>query len=148
MSKVLYTIGYEGRTIDEFIDTLMSEGIKKVIDVRYMPNSRKKGFSKTKLSGLLAKKNIDYYHVKEFGTPKSLRDELRKTNDYNNFFAKYRVYLSVFEESLYILQENIAFDSDIAYCLMCYERDYRKCHRSVLADYLAELNPALTVVHL
>ena len=65
----IFTIGYESTTVAEFIGALQSAGVKRVIDVRAVPNSRRPGFSKTPLRNALAEEGIDYVHLRALGTP-------------------------------------------------------------------------------
>ena len=74
----LFTIGYEGRTLDEFLDRLGGSGAKLLIDVRAIAASRRPGFSKTALAGALAEVGIDYLHLRSLGTPKAGREAARK----------------------------------------------------------------------
>ena len=70
MAKMLYTIGYENAAIEDFITTLGMRDIKRIIDVREYPGSRRKGFSKECISALWLKDNdIDYVHLKGLGDP-------------------------------------------------------------------------------
>ena len=70
----LYTIGYEGRDIDEFVSLLKDNRITRLIDVREIPFSRKKGFSKSRLNERLQNENIDYVHIKALGSPSEIRE--------------------------------------------------------------------------
>ncbi len=70
----LFTIGYEGRDIDEFVSLLKDNGITRLIDVREIPFSRKKGFSKSRLNERLQNENIDYVHIKALGSPSEIRE--------------------------------------------------------------------------
>ena len=65
----IFTIGYEGATVGEFLSALQSAGVERVIDVRAVPNSRRPGFSKTPLRNALAEAGIDYVHLRALGTP-------------------------------------------------------------------------------
>src|SRR3954451_21230653 len=65
----IFTIGYEGATMDEFIGALQRAGVERLIDVRALPLSRRPGFSKTALKGALEEAGIDYVHLKSLGTP-------------------------------------------------------------------------------
>src|SRR5262245_36925707 len=60
----LFTIGYEARTIEQFVVELRRKRISRVIDVRELPLSRRRGFSKTPLSSTLADAGIDYVHLR------------------------------------------------------------------------------------
>ena len=65
----IFTIGYEGATQGEFLAALEAAGVKRIIDVRAVPNSRRPGFSKTPLRNALAEAGIDYVHLRALGTP-------------------------------------------------------------------------------
>ena len=69
----LFTIGYEGATMADFLAALGAAGVRRVIDVRALPLSRRSGFSKTPLKNALAEVGIDYVHLKALGTPPSGR---------------------------------------------------------------------------
>ena len=77
MVKQLFTVGYEGASIETFIANLRANKVKCVLDVREAPLSRKRGFSKTQLGRALNDADIRYIHLRELGTPKSVRDELK-----------------------------------------------------------------------
>src|SRR4051794_20207544 len=65
----IFTIGYEGTTIGEFIAALEAAGVERVIDVRALPLSRRPGFSKSPLRAALEEMGIEYLHLKALGTP-------------------------------------------------------------------------------
>ncbi|MFL6734925.1 MAG: DUF488 family protein, partial [Sphingomicrobium sp.] len=65
----IFTIGYEATTMGDFIVALTSAGVKRVIDVRALPLSRRPGFSKTPLKNALAGAGVDYVHLRALGTP-------------------------------------------------------------------------------
>ncbi len=144
--NVFYTIGYEGKTIDEFILCLKLSDIKIVLDVREMPLSRKKGFSKTKLSLKLKEEGLDYIHIRDLGSPKEIRKTLFKTKDYNAFFKAFLSHLEKQQEAIATAYETI-FNSIC--CLMCYEKESDKCHRSIVAKKLIDRDKSgLTVVNI
>src|SRR5208283_920819 len=89
----LYTIGYEGRDIDGFISRLKEFGITRLIDVREIPLSRKRGFSKSALKQKLDDENIEYVHYKALGSPSDIRHKLKVDWDYNYFFEAFTNYL-------------------------------------------------------
>ncbi len=91
--KGVVTIGYEGRTIDEFLSVMISNGVNVVIDVRKNPSSRKFGFNKTKLSDYLSRFKIQYVHIPELGIEASLRKNLESYEDYRELFKRYEAEL-------------------------------------------------------
>jgi uncharacterized protein (DUF488 family) len=70
----LYTVGYQGRSLAELLDSLSRAEVQRVVDVRELPLSRKPGFSKTALAAALAERGIEYVHVKPLGNPKANRE--------------------------------------------------------------------------
>lgn len=131
----ILTIGYEGRKIDDFVDCLKLSDISRLIDVREIPLSRKKGFSKTALRERLEKENIEYVHLKALGSPSLIRNKLKSDWDYNYFFKAYLEYLS---QNMGVVKEVYEFLSDGINCFMCFERSPEKCHRSAVANKIKE----------
>ncbi len=127
----LLTIGYEGKRIDEFVDALKKNHVEKLIDVREMPLSRKPGFSKTKLKMKLDENNIQYIHYKTLGCPKPIRHKLQEDWDYKYFTKAYSEYLNENLKSIEELKEEIY--NSIS-CLMCFEKQHDKCHRSIIVQ--------------
>ena len=134
----VYTAGYEGKTIEQFLGLLTENHIHCVIDVREIPLSRKKGFSKKSLAVELAECGIEYVHISGLGSPKTIRDELHKSKDYDTFFNDYRFYIGNHFE---YVQEAYEYTVEEKTCLLCFEKDYRECHRSIVADLLVKTMP-------
>lgn len=130
----LFTIGYEGRTLEEYSNLLISEGVRAVVDVRRNPISRKKGFSKTALcEGLLAN-GIVYFHLPALGIDSFLRKDLETEDDFKRLFEIYeRDLLPKATEDLKNLEAIIERYSSVA--LTCFERDPLHCHRHCISDY-------------
>ena len=131
----IFTIGYEGTTQDELIAVLASAGVQRLIDVRAVPLSRKPGFSKNVLARGLAERGIAYVHLKALGTPPAGREAARKGR--HDVLA--RIYAGQLEEPAAIVQaaELIALASEKPSALLCFERDPKACHRSLLIDAIA-----------
>jgi uncharacterized protein (DUF488 family) len=145
MNTVLYTAGYEGRAVSDLLDALVEVGVRRLVDVRELPLSRRPGFSKTALGQALGKVGIEYVHVKRLGNPKENRERYW-SGDVEGGATVYRRYLhNGSYPALIELAESL--DGDTA-CLLCFERDHTICHRSVIVDSLLNLRPDLTVTHL
>jgi len=139
-TRLIFTIGYEGRNLDDFSKELAANGIKRLIDVREIAWSRKPGFSSKRLSEGLSGSGIEYMHLRALGSPKALREELKQTDDFDKFADAYKMYLGAQKESLDLLS-NCAIEKPTA--IMCFERDPMRCHRSVIASELGELGFAI-----
>jgi uncharacterized protein (DUF488 family) len=136
--EAVFTVGYEERTIDEFVQRLQKYDIKVLVDVREIPASRKKGFSKTKLNEMLGSVGIKYLHVRELGSPRELRKKLYADKDYTYFFSEYKKHLNRNIDVLeHLYSEVISNESS---CLMCMERLPSQCHRKVVAERIKEIN--------
>lgn len=128
----LATIGYEGRTVEEFFNTLIKSGITTLCDVRKNPISRKYGFSKSTLEKACKGSNIAYCHLPELGIPSHERSDLRCQADYDELFARYRkTILKSESSSVDAIAQRVANGERIA--LMCFERNPRQCHRTEVA---------------
>lgn len=127
----VYTIGYEGTDIDRFVATLKAVGVNLVADVRAVAISRKKGFSKTALRSRLALEGIGYQHFVALGDPKPGRDAARAGRHAE--FA--RIYSSHIRgaEAMQALDLLGLVACDQVTCLLCFERDPKDCHRSIVA---------------
>ena len=134
----VYTAGYESRDIKDFIGRLKKHGISMVIDVREIPASRKSGFSKSALSEHLQSAKIKYLHVKELGSPKTLREKLKEDKNYDHFFAEYGKYLKTKIDIVSNLYRDIV--SHELSCIMCFERDPLQCHRKAVAEKIKEID--------
>jgi uncharacterized protein (DUF488 family) len=144
---IFYTIGYEGLDTKQFITHLNYHGVDVVADIRKLPVSRKKGFSKSALKETLGDKNIDYLNFQPLGAPKSLRDELYRSGDYDRFFQKYQDNISDKDDYLKSIYSLVDRGKKVA--LLCFERDPEKCHRKVVAEEIQKLDGnGLTVQHI
>ena len=131
--KRLLTIGYEGANLEDFIQILLDAKTDLLLDVREIPISRRKGFSKTALKQALAEAGIEYRHEKQLGSPKQIRHRLREDWNYKRFFGDFNRHLNRQTDLLEQLVEELT--GNVA--LMCYEKDHTTCHRSSVVDKLA-----------
>ena len=126
----IFTIGYEGSTQSELIASLQQAGVKRVIDVRAVPLSRKPGFSKNVLAAGLKEAGIDYFHLKALGTPPEGREAARK----GRIGEMERIYALQLETPEAAAQSGqlIALAAEKPSALLCFERDPFRCHRTAL----------------
>jgi uncharacterized protein (DUF488 family) len=129
----LATIGYEGVSLAAFLATLKAAGVTLLLDVRELPISRRKGFSKTPLSQALSKAGIGYQHERALGAPRPIRHRLREDKDLKRYFADFREYLATQDALL----DELACTLSGCVALLCFERNPAECHRSVVAAALA-----------
>jgi uncharacterized protein (DUF488 family) len=135
-AKQLFTIGYEGAELADFLVTLAACGITQIIDVRDVPVSRKRGFSKNVLAEALAAKGIAYIHLKDLGDPKPGREAARR-GDYSLFSTIYAAHLKTdAAQAALTVAANEA--GQRVSCLLCFERAHEHCHRNMVAVALAQ----------
>jgi uncharacterized protein (DUF488 family) len=139
----IFTIGYEGATVGEFLATLDKAGVKRVIDVRALPLSRRPGFSKTPLSAALGEAGIEYVHLKALGTPSAGRTAARA----GRHEEMARIYAGQLElpEAIAQSAQMLAMAEEKPSALLCMEREPAHCHRTLLLDAVAD---GADVVHL
>lgn len=142
--KAIYTAGYEGKPVDEFLNMLMKSGIRRLIDVRYNPISRRYGFHKSTLKRLCSSLEIDYQHLQGLGIPGSARTDLSSMNSYLAIFKEYQCGLVDRREEL---QNVISLLKSKPSVLVCMEANPQYCHRNVLAQHLMNM-VELPVKHL
>ncbi|MRU14747.1 DUF488 domain-containing protein [Roseovarius sp. A21] len=128
----LYTIGYEGASAEQLIETLCNLQIKVLVDVRELPLSRKKGLSKTSLGQALNDRGIQYLHLKKLGDPKQGRDAA-KAGDYVTFEKVFLQHLNT-ADAQNSLSELLKIAGSQKTCILCFERCAHVCHRSYIAD--------------
>jgi len=131
--RALSTIGYEGVSLDAFIATLKAAKVTLLLDVRELPISRRRGFSKTALSEALSRAGIAYQHERALGAPREVRHRLREDGDLARYFVDFREYLASQRQLL----DELAGSLSGRVTLLCYERNAQECHRSVVVNALA-----------
>jgi len=133
--EILFTIGYEGKSIEAFMNELIRNGIKLLCDVRKNPLSRKYGFSKSKLEHITGTVGIKYIHIPELGIESDKRSSLETVEDYQTLFASYSETLPNLDPYLKWVYSLLC--SNVRIALMCYEKDAVMCHRHIIKDYIA-----------
>jgi uncharacterized protein (DUF488 family) len=134
-SPCLFTLGYEGITIDAYVDKLIAHNIALVVDVRKNPLSMKYGFSKTKLKNYLEKAGIAYEHIPALGIDSELRKNLDSQKDYAELFELYRKKILPDQEvSIETIRSLLKRYKRIA--LTCFEAHHTSCHRHKITELL------------
>ncbi len=136
--RQLATIGYEGTTLDRFLETLTYANVEVLADVRAVANSRRPGFSKKALAAAVEGAGMQYVHLRPLGTPADGRAAARA--------GRHQEMRRVFLEHMATPDAHAALESlaDIvtagaSTCLMCYEAEPAHCHRTIIAELLDEL---------
>ena len=130
----LFTIGYQGKSIDAYLNTLIKNNISLLCDVRKNPLSMKYGFSKNQLKKYCASLAIDYVHIPELGIESNKRQNLNSREDYLSLFASYKTTLPDRQQGLNRVLQLLQKHKRIA--LTCFEKQHQECHRHCVSDYL------------
>lgn len=130
----IFTIGYEQATQGSVVSALRAGGVALLADIRYLPLSRRPGFSKNGLKAAVEEAGIAYRHFRHLGTPPEGRAAARR----GDHAGLTRIYAGQLElpEALQQMAEIRALAEQQPVALLCYERDAAECHRSLLFDAL------------
>lgn len=136
----LATIGYEGTSMQSFLAALEQARVEILVDVRAVASSRRPGFSKTSLAAHLAEVGIEYLQLRGLGTPAEGRAAAR-AGRYEELERVYREHLATpgAQDQLATLIEVVRGGRRA--CLLCFEADARHCHRSMVANAVADALP-------
>ena len=132
----LYTIGYERALLGDVIAALSAVGVATVIDVRDRPISRRPGFSKRQLAAAVEEAGMRYVHLQALGTPPEGRLANRR-REWARFWGIVEERLAGPEAEL-ALREVGEIAQAAPSCLLCYEADWRMCHRRRIAEILVK----------
>jgi len=127
----VFTIGYEGLHIDDFVSLLSEHGVEIVVDIRELPLSRKPGFSKKALANVLSLSGLEYVHVVELGCPKPVRDGYRQDGDWKRYTTGFLNHLKSQRDAI---AELASLVQSSTCALLCYEANFNLCHRSMVAE--------------
>jgi uncharacterized protein (DUF488 family) len=136
MATTLYSIGYKKARLADVVAALQEAGVATLIDVRDRPISRRPGFSKNQLAAGLEEAGIRYVGLRALGTPPEGREANRK-REWDRFWRIVDDKLAT-AEAEHALHEAAAIVAESPSCLLCYEADWRICHRSRVSAILAE----------
>lgn len=144
----LYTIGYEGVSIEQYINKLILEDVHLLCDVRKNAYSQKYGFNKSQLEMACVGVGIQYVHIPDLGIDSSKRQDLRSQKDYDILFDEYeRTTLAENQDSLCYVRQLVDEYKRVA--LTCFEKNPNQCHRSRVAKALLNVaNNRLPLTHI
>jgi uncharacterized protein (DUF488 family) len=136
-----FTIGYEQRDIDNFLDAAIQNGIDMIVDVRKNAFSMNFSFAQKKLKSYLEGAKIEYVHMPELGIESEDRKNLNTKKDYDILFEGYRKRLPSKRAHI---NELIGLGKEKKIALLCFEKDVEYCHRGQIADELRNLEHNVT----
>jgi len=141
----IYTVGYEGKSVDRFFDGLLASGIKGIVDVRANPVSRKYGFAKRSMSRIAGNLGLAYHHLPELGITGAKRADLTDFQSYQRLLDRYEEAMLPNRRADVLKATGLLQSEPLA--LLCMEKDVRCCHRGRLAKRIAK-ETGLPIKHL
>ena len=142
----LFTIGFTGKSAEQFFEALQAAGVKVVIDIRLKNDSQLSGFAKKKDLAyfLRALGGIEYRHAPELApTPELLEGFRSKKISWDEYEPAFKLLLAERQAVAGFARA----DLDAA-CLLCSEPTPEHCHRRLVAEAFARQWPELAVEHL
>jgi uncharacterized protein (DUF488 family) len=137
-----YTVGYQGVSLDQLLDSLTHADVTLVVDTRETPMSRRAEFRSGALAKALGASGIEYVSLPQLGAPKALRDLV---DAWDQFAAGYRSRLAANGSAVTQL---VKLSAGRSVCLLCFEDDPATCHRSLLIEELERQLPTARTLHL
>ncbi len=136
-NPILFTIGYEGKTSNQYLNELKKYDVKVLFDVRKNPISKKKGFSKIEFKWKVEAIGVEYLHLPDLGIESNQRKNLVSLEDYQELFEKYKktTLLANIKDQTLIIE---ALNEKKRAALTCFEADPNFCHRLSLAESILE----------
>ena len=142
----LYTIGFTKKTAQQFFETLVNSGVKRVIDTRLNNVSQLAGFAKRKDLEYFLQKigNIEYVHILDMAPTKEILDEYKKNK------GDWETYQQKFLQLIGDRQIEKQVSSELLHrsCLLCSEHSPHYCHRRLVAEYLSDKLENISISHL
>jgi uncharacterized protein (DUF488 family) len=135
---ILFTIGYEGISLEAYLNRLIKNDVKVLVDVRNNPLSMKYGFSKSQLQRYCNSLGIEYVHYPEVGIQSEQRQELNTQSDYDKLFAVYRQNNLTKTTASQVKILNLLKEKK-RIALTCFEANICQCHRKHLAEAIKNL---------
>jgi uncharacterized protein (DUF488 family) len=143
MAGRIYSVGYEGLTVDGLVQRLAGSRVTTLVDVRLNPVSRRPGFSRRQLEAALLAGGIEYIHEKELGNPRDNRHSFQN-GDATDGRTRMRAILS--NGASAALQRLVDRASKERIAVLCLERDHDRCHRAVITEMVVERNARIDVL--
>lgn len=143
----VFTLGYQGLSLERYVETLLAANVGIVLDVREVAWSYNRRYIKSVLQKTLLEAGIKYTHLRVCGNPSLNR---KTATSIEECLTRYRDYLKENSECLEILLEyvELANNRNQPACLTCYEHKPEDCHRKILTDELIGIAPKLQITHL
>ena len=135
---ILFTIGYEGISLETYLNKLILNNVKMLCDVRKNSLSMKYGFSKNQLQKACENLDIKYLHIPDLGIDSDKRQSLNSQNDYDRLFEEYAK-TTLVTKKMTVHEVLNLLESNKRIALTCFEAIECQCHRGTLAKAITQL---------
>jgi len=136
MEITICTIGFAGKTAEQFFSLLTQAGVRRVVDIRENRSGQLSGYAKhPDLEFFLARiAGIDYGHEPLLAPTPEMRKAYRKIKDWPQYEA---TFLALMRERGFPGSVELPVSAGTL-ALLCSEAGPEKCHRRLVAELLAE----------
>lgn len=144
----IYTIGFAGKSAEEFFTLLMKSGIQRLVDIRLNNVSQMAAFTKKDDLKYFLRviAGIDYVHLPILAPTKEILEDYRKDKDWEQFEQRFA---KLIEEVRPIEKIETPLFTERVCCLLCSEPEATHCHRRLVAEYLSKhIKEQVEIVHL
>lgn len=135
---MFFTIGYEGISLEKYLNKLIINDVKLLVDVRKNSFSMKYGFSKSQLQNACEKIGIKFIHIPQLGIESQERKDLQSLVDYKNLFDNYKKTTLKANKS-YLLELKRLCEEYKRVAITCFEKEVCMCHRGVVSKELGKM---------
>lgn len=142
----LFTIGFTQKSAEQFFETLLKSGVRKIIDTRLNNVSQLAGFTKRKDLEYFLQKigNIEYIHILDLAPTKDILDAYKKNGgDWETYEKEF---LNLIEKRQ--IEKTVTPEILDCGCLLCSEPKPHHCHRRLVAEYLKDKWRNVKICHL
>jgi uncharacterized protein (DUF488 family) len=144
--KEIFTIGFAKKSAEDLINKLKTNNVTKILDVRLSPNSQQSGYAKQDtLEYILRLNGIKYEHNALLAPTKQILKDYRKDKDWEKYEKSFNLLLDERKSRIKINFDNI---EDRRICLLCTESEPNRCHRRLVAEYLAKQLKDIQINHI
>ena len=145
-SKEIFTVGFAKKSAEDLIIKLKNYNISKILDVRLSPNSQQSGYAKQDtLEYILRLNSIKYEHNALLAPTKQILKGYRKDKDWEKYEKSFNLLLDKRKSRIMINFDNL---EDRRICLLCTESEPNRCHRRLVAEYLAKQLKDIQINHI
>ncbi len=144
--SLLYTIGFTKKSAEYLVNKLKGNNVTKILDIRLNPNSQQAGYAKQDtLEYILRLNGIKYEHNNSLAPTKEILEEYRKEGNWEKYEKDFNLLLEKRKSNVKI---NWNHEENKRICLLCTESEPKKCHRRLVAEYLAKGLKDIKIIHI